>query len=130
MEKDKECFLGMNKYFWLHNYSREMKSRLVIYNLNGKVPRWWRDLKYTEREEVKEIRWSTFCWIFQEKYMFEIFFDKKSKIISWVKDGIPNYGFLYLHIFGSIALCTLHKGRKGQDGTIFGMSSSNFLREN
>ena len=60
MEKAKEWFLGMNKYFELHNYSREMKSRLVIYNLNGKVPRWWRDLKYTKREELKDIRWSTF----------------------------------------------------------------------
>ena len=59
-EKDEECLLGMDKYFQVHNYSNEMKSQLAIYNLNGKAARWWRDLKHTKRDEVKDIRWSTF----------------------------------------------------------------------
>ena len=56
-----------------------MEDRLAIYNLNGKVVRWWRDLKHTKKEEVKEIRWSKFCKIFQEKYMSKRFFDIKVK---------------------------------------------------
>ena len=56
-----------------------MKSLLAIYNLNGKESRWWRDLKHTKREEVKDIRWSTFSKIFQEMYMSERFFDRKIK---------------------------------------------------
>ena len=35
-EKAEEWFLGMSKYFQVHNYSSEMKARLAIYNLNGK----------------------------------------------------------------------------------------------
>ena len=54
-EKDKEWLLAMSKYFLVHNYSSEMKFRLAIYKLNGKVGRWWRDLKHTKDNEVKEI---------------------------------------------------------------------------
>ena len=54
-EKPEEWILGMSKYLRVHNYSSEMKSRLAIYNLNGKEARWWRDLKHTKKYEVKEI---------------------------------------------------------------------------
>ena len=56
-----------------------MKARLAIYNLNGKAARWWRDLKHTKKDELREIRWSKFHKIFQEKYMSERFFDRKVK---------------------------------------------------
>ena len=78
-EKDEEWILGMRKYFQVHSYSSEMKACLAIYNLNGKVARWWRYLKLTNKDEVREIRWSNFCKIFQEKYMSERFFDRKVK---------------------------------------------------
>ena len=54
-EKVEEGILGMSKYFRVHNYSSEMKAHLAIYNLNGKACRWWRDLKHTKKDEVKEI---------------------------------------------------------------------------
>ena len=56
-----------------------MKPRLAIYNLNGKEARWWRDLKHTKKDEVREIRWTNFRNIFQEKYMSKRFFDRKVK---------------------------------------------------
>ena len=59
----------MRKYFQVHNYSSEMKARLAIYNLNGKEEIWWRDLKHTKKDELREIRWDNFRKIFQDKYM-------------------------------------------------------------
>ena len=56
-----------------------MKARIAIYNLNFKASRWWRDLKHTKKYELREIKWSKFCKIFQEKYMLERFFDRKVK---------------------------------------------------
>ena len=56
-----------------------MKAWLSIYNLNGKVARWWRDLKHTKKDELREIRWDTFQKCFQEKYMSKRFFDRKMK---------------------------------------------------
>ena len=50
----------MSKYFQVHNYSSEMKARLAIYNLNGKEARWWRDLKHTKKDELREMRWDNF----------------------------------------------------------------------
>ena len=69
----------MSEYFRVYNYSSEMKAQLAIYNLNDKAARWWRDLKHTKKYELREIHSSNFCKIFQEKYMSEIFFDRKVK---------------------------------------------------
>ena len=56
-----------------------MKPWLAIHNLNGKESRWWRDLKHTKRDEVKDIKGSSFNKIFQENYIYKIFFDRKVK---------------------------------------------------
>ena len=78
-EKAEEWLLGMSKYFQVHYYSSVIQARLSIYNLNGKATRWWRDLKHTKKDELREIRWENFQKIFQEKYMSERFFDRKVK---------------------------------------------------
>ena len=54
-EKDKEWFLGMSKYFQVHNYSSVMQAKIAIYNLNGKAEWWWWDLKHTKKYELQEI---------------------------------------------------------------------------
>ena len=59
-EKAEEWLLGMSKYFQVHNYSSVMQARLSIYNLNGKEARWWRDLKHTNKDELREISWEKF----------------------------------------------------------------------
>ena len=56
-----------------------MKDLLAIYNLKDKVARWWRNLKHAKKHELREIRWSNFRKIFQEKYMSKRFFDRKVK---------------------------------------------------
>ena len=46
-----------------------MKARIGIYNLNCKACRWWRDLKHTKKDDLREVWWTKFHNIFQEKYM-------------------------------------------------------------
>ena len=36
---------GMKKYFQIYNYSNQLKARMEIYNLTGKVDIWWQDIK-------------------------------------------------------------------------------------
>ena len=67
-----------------------MKSHLAIYNLDGKETRWWRDLKHTKKDEVKEIWWSKFRIIFQGKYMSERFFNRKVNQFHELKMGSTN----------------------------------------
>ena len=80
-----------------------MKARLAIYNLNEKETRWWRDLKNTKKDMVKEIRWSNFHRIFQEKYMSKIFFDRKVKEFQELRMGL-----MTINAFINIFLDLLH----------------------
>ena len=82
--------LGMSKYFQVHNYSSEMKAHLSIYKLNGKEARWWRYLKHTKKDELREIPWDTFRKLFQEKYMSKRFFSKKVKEFHELRMGSMN----------------------------------------
>ena len=80
-----------------------MKTRIAIYNLNGKAARWWRDLKNTKKAELREIQWSKFCNIFQEKYMSESFFDTKVKEFHELR-----MGYMTMDAFINIFLDLLH----------------------
>ena len=35
----------MKKYFQIYNYSNELKAKVAIYILTGKVHIWWQDIK-------------------------------------------------------------------------------------
>ena len=102
-EKVEEWLLGMSKYFQVHNYSSEMKARLSIYNLNGKVARWRRDLKHTKKDELREIHWDTFRKLFQDKYMLERLFDRKVKEFHKI-----HMGSMTMDVFINIFLDLLH----------------------
>ena len=77
----------MRKYFQVHNYSSEMKYQIPIYNLNGKAARWWIDLKHAKKNDLRQIRWSNFRKIFQEKYMSKRFLDRKLKEFHELRMG-------------------------------------------
>ena len=87
-----------------------MKGHLAIYNLNGKVARWWRDLKNTKKYDVKEIQWSNFRKMFLEKYMSKRFFDRKVKefhelrMVSMTMDAFINRFLDMLHYVPYIIL--------------------------
>jgi hypothetical protein len=43
-KKDEDAetwFLGMRKYFQLHNYSAQAEGRIYVYQLKGKESMWW-----------------------------------------------------------------------------------------
>jgi hypothetical protein len=40
-QEAKAWVLGMLKWFQLHNYSEELKTRVTIYNLIGNASLWW-----------------------------------------------------------------------------------------
>jgi len=45
MEDAKAWVLGINKIFELHEYTDNMKAKVVIFSLKGKVYIWWEDVK-------------------------------------------------------------------------------------
>jgi hypothetical protein len=44
-EEDKAWFLGLRKYFQVHNYLENTKEKITIFNLNGGASIWWEYLK-------------------------------------------------------------------------------------
>lgn len=41
----KAWLLGMNKFFIIHDYSENMKTRIATFSLKGKADIWWEDVK-------------------------------------------------------------------------------------
>jgi hypothetical protein len=56
-------FLGMRKYFQLHNYSSHTEGIISIYYFKGKASMWWDQLA-----QVKHIKDKIFTWKEFKKY--------------------------------------------------------------
>ena len=49
--------LGTRKFFQVHDYSRNMKVRIAIFNLNGRSSIWWYHCKQVKKNDGKMIVW-------------------------------------------------------------------------
>jgi hypothetical protein len=50
-------FLGIKRYFQLHNYSSNLEARIATYHLHGKYVIWWDQLKQVENINENRITW-------------------------------------------------------------------------
>jgi hypothetical protein len=77
-EDDVEAwFLGLRRYFQLHNYSSNLEAKIVSYHLHGKAAMWWDQLKQVEHINESRITWKQFKKYFQKEYLLEHLYDKK-----------------------------------------------------
>jgi hypothetical protein len=77
-EEAKAWLLDINKYFYIYNYSSNMKVIMTIYNLKGKIGIWWQDLKLAKGLKEKQMEWSDFKKYFKKQYLLEIYYEKKN----------------------------------------------------
>jgi hypothetical protein len=56
-----------------------MKVRMAIYNLKGKESVWWQDLMLGKSLKEKWMDWSDFKKYFKKKYLFERYYERKTK---------------------------------------------------
>ena len=47
--------LGIKKFFWLHDYSENMKAKIDTFSLEGKVDIWWEDVKNVKRIHEEDL---------------------------------------------------------------------------
>ena len=52
--------LGIKKYFQVQDYSRNMKERVSIFNLNGRASIWWEHFKKVRNIKERKIVWKWF----------------------------------------------------------------------
>ena len=76
-DDSKAWFLGIQRYFQLHNYSSNLEARIATYHLHGKAAMWWDQLKKVKHINESGITWKKFKKYFQKEYLSENFYDKK-----------------------------------------------------
>jgi hypothetical protein len=77
-EDDAEAwFLGLKRYFQLHNYLSNLEARISTYHLHGKAAMWWDQLKQVEHVNESGITWKQFKKYFHKENLSEHFYDKK-----------------------------------------------------
>lgn len=67
----------MKKFFRLHDYSENMKSRVATFSLKGKAYIWWEDVKNVRDIYEEDLTWSEFGRLFKKKYLLERSFDDR-----------------------------------------------------
>jgi hypothetical protein len=66
-EYAKTWFLGMRKYFQLHNYYAQAEETIAIYQLKGKASMWWDQYVKTQHIDENKVTWMEFKRCFQKK---------------------------------------------------------------
>jgi hypothetical protein len=85
-EEVEAWLFGLKKYFWVHNYSKNTKARITIFNLNGGASIWWEDLKEIKGLKETKLTWKQFEKYFRKAYLLRSIMMKKSRnsmSISW-----------------------------------------------
>jgi len=50
-------FLGMRKFFRLHDYLENMKAKVATFSLKGKADIWWEDMKNVRCIHEENLTW-------------------------------------------------------------------------
>ena len=77
----------MKKYFQIHDFSRNERDRINIYNLNGRASIWWENLMQSKGIKERWVRWDQSKKYFQEKYLSSRYYDNKRKEFNELKLG-------------------------------------------
>lgn len=66
LEYAEAWILGMNKLFELHEYTKNMKAKIAIFNLKGKEDIWWEDVKRVREIKMEDLSWNDFKRLFEK----------------------------------------------------------------
>ena len=59
-QEAKAWLLGIKKYFQFQDYSRNMRERVSIFNLNGRASIWWENLRQVKKINDINLVWKYF----------------------------------------------------------------------
>ena len=77
----------MKKYFQLHDYPFWVEAIIATYHLQWKETMWWDQLKQDKNLGEKRTSWRKFRGYFQEKCVFEHYYERKMKEFFELKLG-------------------------------------------
>jgi predicted AlkP superfamily phosphohydrolase/phosphomutase len=71
----------------LHDYPSRVEAIIETYRLQGRVTMWWDQLKQSKHLDEKKVSWRQFKGYFQEKYLSEHYYERKTKEFFELKLG-------------------------------------------
>lgn len=71
--------LGMKKFFRLHDYSENMKEKIVTFSVKGKADIWWEHVNNVKDIHEDDLTWHAFKRLFKKKYLSERYYDDRAK---------------------------------------------------
>lgn len=77
----------MEIYFQIHDYNRNEKARISIFNVNGRALIWWEHLRKVKKIRERKINWKNFQNYIKEKYLLARYYDNKIKDFHELKLG-------------------------------------------
>ena len=80
-------FLGMNKFFRVHDYSENMKEKITKFSLKGKAYIQWEDVNNVRDIHEEELSWIEFERLLRKKYLLERYYDDNEKAFYELKMG-------------------------------------------
>jgi len=86
-EEAEPWIFGMKTYFQIYNYSSELNTWMDFYNLREKEDIWWQDIKRVKSIKEIKITWKTFKKYLKKQFMFEQYYEVKSKEFYELKLG-------------------------------------------
>lgn len=87
-------FLGIRKFFRLHDYSDNMKTKIATFSLRGKADIWWEYVNNVRGIHEENFTWNEFEWLFKNKYLLERYFDDRARELYQLKMGsMIDYGY-------------------------------------
>lgn len=84
----KAWFLGMKKFFSLHDYAKNMEAIIATFNPKGKENILWGDVKNVRGIHEEELTWNEFERLFKNKYISERYFYDREKELYELNMGL------------------------------------------
>lgn len=108
---EKVWLLGMERYFKMHDYSKNEKAQISIFNLSGRALIWWEYLVQVKGVNERRLDWGQFQTCFREKYLTTWYYDNKRREFHELKLGQKSMECR--QVPRAITLNGLHFRRKG-----------------
>lgn len=84
MKKSRDAeaqFLGMNKFFRLHDYSKIVNVIIATFYFKGKTNILWEDVRNVRDIYEEELNWSESRRLFRKRYLLEGYYDDREKLM-------------------------------------------------
>jgi len=69
----------MRKLFRFHDYLENMKAKITLFSLKGKIDIWWEYVNNVKGIDQYDLPWHAFYRLFKKKYLVYRYYDDRAR---------------------------------------------------